>query len=395
VDGEDIAKQLFEPLSLQIVRLFSSRDELPEAQRVVDSVSDSLTSSDSSLRDFAALCYAEFVKWSIKQHSERTLKLVEREEDGDMFSESIPASSSSKSSSASLERRGGPLSLEALFRRMLAAARHPNADHRLGACLAWSHIYRTFREQKSLVSRYIFLILDHMLLALRLSATDGSRVLGTAVAAAAGADHCLRIILKFSHLLLQNDSRSPQASRTLSELVSWLFTKGCCIAETQARRKCIQLFDVIAPVLVKLTFPGLIKGLSSNDLSREWVRAFFSKENATYDESGKSLLVFDKVSDLAASLLPQGEKFPMPGSATAADLKKWCDNLSACLDVYVFMIKRGFVKVSDVLSRKVFLCVIHFIEQLAVPPFTVLGSGTDIVMNWLTSDGISEASLSI
>lgn len=395
VDGEDIAKQLFEPLSLQIVRLFSSRDELPEAQRVVDSVSDSLTSSDSSLRDFAALCYAEFVKWSIKQHSERTLKLVEREEDGDMFSESIPASSSSKSSSASLVRRGGPLSLEALFRRMLAAARHPNADHRLGACLAWSHIYRTFREQKSLVSRYIFLILDHMLLALRLSATDGSRVLGTAVAAAAGADHCLRIILKFSHLLLQNDSRSPQASRTLSELVSWLFTKGCCIAETQARRKCIQLFDAIAPVLVKLTFPGLDKGLSSNDLSREWVRAFFSKENATYDESGQSLLVFDKVSDLAASLLPQGETFPMPGSATAADLKKWCDNLSACLDVYVFMIKRGFVKVSDVLSRKVFLCVIHFIEQLAVPPFTVLGSGTDIVMNWLTSDGISEASLSI
>lgn len=394
VDGEAIAKQLFEPLCLQIVRLFSSRDELIEAQRVVDSVSNALTSGDSSLRDFAALCYAEFVKWSIKQHSERTLKLVEREEDGDMFTESAMVSSSS-STSTSLARRGGPLSLEALFRRMLAAARHPNADHRLGACLAWSHIYRTFREQKSLVSRYIFLILDHMLTALRLSATDGSRVSGTAAAAAAGVDHCLRIILKFSHNLLHNDSRSPQASRTLSELVAWLFTKGCCIAETQARRKCVQLFDAIAPAFVKLTFQGFSQGVATNDLSRGWVRAFFAKEALAYDGAGNALIVPNNASDLAESTLFQGGALPMPGNVTAVELKKWCDNLSACLDVYVFMVKRGFINKTDILSKKVSIFVLHFFDQLALPPMTVLGSGTDVIMNWLTSDGISAAGQSI
>jgi hypothetical protein len=343
-----------------------------------------LTSGDSALRDFAALCYAEFVKWSIKQHSERTLKLVEREEDGDVPSEAL--SSSSSSSSAALVRRGGPLSLEALFRRLLGAARHPNADHRLGACLAWSHIYRTFREEMSLVSRYIFLILDHMLLALRLSASDGSRVSGTAASAAAGVDHCLRIILKFSHLLLQNDARSPQASRTLSELVAWLFTKGCCFPETQARRKCCQLFDAIAPILVKLTFPGFSHASVGNTLSQEWVRAFIGKESIAYDGSGQTLLAPNSVADLATSILPQQEFLPQAGQITLSYFKKWCDNLSACLDVCVFQIKRGFVSIIEFQTNKVVESVVYFLNQLVLPPPTVKESGTSAIIQWLLID---------
>jgi hypothetical protein len=67
VDSEPVTQQLFAPLSLQIVRLFSARDEMPEAAAVIVAVTEAMASADSSLRDFAAQAFAEFVKWSIKQ----------------------------------------------------------------------------------------------------------------------------------------------------------------------------------------------------------------------------------------------------------------------------------------------------------------------------------------
>jgi hypothetical protein len=75
---------------------------------------------------------------------------------------------------------GSAVSLESLFRRLFAALRHASPHHRLGASLAWGHVYRTFREDETLVSRYAFLVLDNLLVALRLSAADGSQAVGTA-----------------------------------------------------------------------------------------------------------------------------------------------------------------------------------------------------------------------
>ena len=70
--------------------------------------------TDTALRDLSALCIEEFLRWSIKQTSEKQL---------------------AKS----------PINIKSLLKRLYSLATHPSANKRLGAALAFNNIYRVFR----------------------------------------------------------------------------------------------------------------------------------------------------------------------------------------------------------------------------------------------------------
>ena len=70
--------------------------------------------TDTALRDLSALCIEEFLRWSIKQTSEKHL---------------------AKS----------PINIKSLLKRLYSLATHPSANKRLGAALAFNNIYRVFR----------------------------------------------------------------------------------------------------------------------------------------------------------------------------------------------------------------------------------------------------------
>jgi hypothetical protein len=66
------------------------------------------------LRDFAASCLAEFVRWSLK------------------YSESLDPNSSSS------------LHISSMLRRLFALAHHSNSYKRLGACLTFNQVFDFF-----------------------------------------------------------------------------------------------------------------------------------------------------------------------------------------------------------------------------------------------------------
>lgn len=114
-DADAVPKQLFEPLMRQIIHWFTRSDsgERPETAALLDSILDGLCDTeDSAMRDFCADCVHEFFAWTIKQlPDERALQL----------------------------RSGNILSL---LKRIISMARHPSSYQRLGAALAFNHIYK-------------------------------------------------------------------------------------------------------------------------------------------------------------------------------------------------------------------------------------------------------------
>ncbi|MEQ2187981.1 hypothetical protein GOODEAATRI_010271 [Goodea atripinnis] len=116
-DVDQVTRQLFEPLVMQLIhwftnnKKFESQDTVAVLEAILDGVIDPM---DSSLRDFCGRCIEEFVKWSIKQTTPK-------------------------------QQEKSPTNMKSLFKRIYSLALHPNGFKRLGAALAFNSIYREFR----------------------------------------------------------------------------------------------------------------------------------------------------------------------------------------------------------------------------------------------------------
>ena len=251
------------------------------------------------------------------------------------------------------------------------------------------------------MSRYILLVLDAMITALRLASTDGSQAVGSAAAAAAGVDHCQRIVSRFAARLTSFEGRSMQAPQTLPELVVWLFARGCTLPETQARRKCMQLFDGLAPAVAGaggLTAAEAIaygRGSQHNaaGLARAWVRSF---EQGSVKGILESSLFRSKASDkgdfltcspglgpmstilLAETTLPPSTPLPRPGVIDSKALIAWMSALATSLDIHSWLMMRGYVDFGGgsegregasghPLPIRTVALLAHFVEHLALP----------------------------
>lgn len=119
---------------------------------------------DSTLRDFCGRCVQEFLKWSIKQTTPQ-------------------------------QQEKSPVNSKSLFKRLYSLALHPNAFKRLGAALAFNHIYKEFREEGSLVEQFVFEALVTYMESLALAHED-EKSLGTVQQCCDAIDHLRRIIEK-------------------------------------------------------------------------------------------------------------------------------------------------------------------------------------------------------
>ena len=72
--------------------------------------------TDTSLRDFSALCVKEFLVWSIKQTTKK-------------------------------QQEKSPINTKSLLKRLYSLASHPSAAKRLGAALTFNSIYTVFRSE--------------------------------------------------------------------------------------------------------------------------------------------------------------------------------------------------------------------------------------------------------
>lgn len=306
-DVDQVTRQLFEPLVMQLIhwftnnKKFESQDTVAVLEAIMDGVVDPM---DSTLRDFCGRCIEEFVKWSIKQTTPK-------------------------------QQEKSPTNMKSLFKRIYSLALHPNGFKRLGAALAFNNIYRLFREESSLVEQFVFEILAVFVESLSLAHSD-ERSLGTLQQCGSAIDHLKRIIKhKAPSLNQQNAKRRvprgfpPDAKLCLSDVVVWLLEQ-CGRPQTECRHKCMELFYEFIPLLPgKKSLPQWLDGMLKDHGIGFLISRF----------EGGGLLSQPTLRDLTG---------PFSVRATL----QWMDLLLAALDCYNTFISLHIIKPHHMLSSK-------------------------------------------
>ncbi|KAL3040873.1 hypothetical protein OYC64_011786 [Pagothenia borchgrevinki] len=317
-DVDQVTRQLFEPLVMQLIhwftnnKKFESQDTVAVLDAIMDGVVDPM---DSTLRDFCGRCIEEFVKWSIKQTTPK-------------------------------QQEKSPTNMKSLFKRIYSLALHPNGFKRLGAALAFNSIYRQFREEKSLVEQFIFEVLVIFVESLALAHSD-ERSLGTVQQCCTAIDHLKRIINQKAPSLNQHNAKTrvprgfpPDGKLCLSDVLLWLLEQ-CGRPQTECRHKCMELFYEFIPLL------------SGKKSPPQWVDGMLK-------DHGKGFLIprFE-----GGGLLSQPTLRDLTGPFSVRATLQWMDLLLAALDCYNTFIHLQIIKPHQMLSseeKSSFLKAIRF-----------------------------------
>ncbi|XP_021065597.1 DNA-dependent protein kinase catalytic subunit [Mus pahari] len=330
-DVDQVTRQLYEPLVMQLIhwltnnKKFESQDTVALLEAILDGIVDPV---DSTLRDFCGRCIQEFLKWSIKQTTPQ-------------------------------QQERSPVNSKSLFKRLYSLALHPNAFKRLGAALAFNHIYKEFREEGALVEQFVFEALVTYMESLALAHAD-EKSLGTVQQCCDAIDHLRRIIEK-KHVSLNKAKKRrlpqgfpPLTSLCLLDLVKWLFAH-CGRPQTECRHKSIELFYKFVPLLPGNKSPSL------------WLKDFIKMEGISFlintFEGGASS------SDQPAGILAQPTLFHLQGPVSLRGVLQWLDLLLAALECYNTFIEKETVQGQEVLGTEVqsslLRSVAFFLESIA------------------------------
>uniref|UniRef100_UPI0037E8F3E7 DNA-dependent protein kinase catalytic subunit n=1 Tax=Semicossyphus pulcher TaxID=241346 RepID=UPI0037E8F3E7 len=306
-DVDQVTRQLFEPLVMQLIhwftnnKKFESQDTVAVLEAIMDGVVDPM---DSTLRDFCGRCMEEFVKWSIKQTTPK-------------------------------QQEKSPTNMKSLFKRIYSLALHPNGFKRLGAALAFNSIYRLFREESSLVEQFVFEVLVIFVESLALAHSD-ERSMGTVQQCGGAIDHLKRIIKHKAPGLNEPSVKRrvprgfpPDEKLCLSDVVVWLMEQ-CGRPQTECRHRCMELFYEFVPLLPGKTSPP------------QWLDGMLKDHGVGFLVSrfeGGGLLCQPTLRDLRG---------PFSVRATL----QWLDLLLAALDCYNTFISLHIVKPHHMLSLK-------------------------------------------
>lgn len=306
-DVDQVTRQLFEPLVMQLIhwftnnKKFESQDTIAVLEAIMDGVVDPL---DSTLRDFSGRCIEEFVKWSIKQTTPK-------------------------------QQEKSPTNMKSLFKRIYSLALHPSGFKRLGAALAFNSIYRLFREESSLVEQFVFEILVIFVESLALAHSD-EQSMGTLQQCRSAIDHLKRIIKHKAPSLNQHSAKRrvprgfpPEGKLCLSDVVLWLLEQ-CGRPQTECRHKCMELFYEFIPLLPGKTSPP------------QWLDGMLK-------DHGVGFLVsrFE-----GGGLLSQPTLRELTGPFSVRATLQWMDLLLAALDCYNTFINLHIIKPHHMLSSK-------------------------------------------
>ncbi|KAM9332600.1 DNA-dependent protein kinase catalytic subunit [Pholidichthys leucotaenia] len=332
-DVDQVTRQLFEPLVMQLIhwftnnKKFESQDTVAVLEAILDGVVDPM---DSTLRDFCGRCIEEFVKWSIKQTTPK-------------------------------QQEKSPTNMKSLLKRIYSLALHPNGFKRLGAALAFNSIYRQFREESSLVEQFVFEILVIFVESLALAHSD-ERSMGTLQQCSSAIDHLKRIIKHKASTLNQHNAKRriprgfpPDENLCLSDVVLWLLEQ-CGHPQTECRHKCMELFYEFIPLLPGKKSPP------------QWLDGMLK-------EHGTDFLIsrFE-----GGGLLSQPTLRDLRGPFSVRATLQWMDLLLAVLDCYNTFIGLHIIRPQYIISSKdksVFLKAVHFfLTELATSDLTAAES---------------------
>ncbi|XP_004615434.2 DNA-dependent protein kinase catalytic subunit [Sorex araneus] len=344
-DVDQVTRQLYEPLVMQLIhwftnnKKFESQDTVALLETILEGIVDPV---DSTLRDFCGRCIQEFLKWSIKQTTPQ-------------------------------QQERSPVNTKSLFKRLYSLALHPNAFKRLGASLAFNNIYREFREEETLVEQFVFEALVTYMESLSLAHTD-EKSLGTVQQCCDAINHLSRIIEKKHNSLNKAEKRrcprgfSPGEPLSLLNLVQWLLAQ-CGRPQTEFRHKSLELFYKFVPLL-----PGS-KSPSS------WLKDVLEKEGLsflinTFEGGGGTR-------ERPSGILAQPTLLHLQGPFSLRAVLQWLDMLLAALECYNTFVEEKTLDVAEFLGAEaqssLWKAVAFFLESIAMHDVTAaekcFGSG--------------------
>ncbi|XP_069123844.1 DNA-dependent protein kinase catalytic subunit-like [Argopecten irradians] len=341
-DVELVAKQLFEPLTMQIIHWFtgSKKAESEETMSLLDAIFDGIIQpTDTSLRDFCATCLREFMKWSIKHTSRKT--------------------------------ETSPTNAKSVLKRLFTYALHPSAFKRLGAALAFNNIYTVFREDNTLVDIFTFQILVHFVESLAIAHKD-EKSLGTQEQACKALEHLEKIICKKADILRKESKLRTEPSQwskiTIDICVRW-FMRQCGRPQTECRHMCMKLLHKMTP---------LIQGIKSTQM---YFQAFLKSEKQKYFITrfeGGGHTSHTKVGLVACpTLRSMGDTVSLPSTLA------WFDTLLAALDCYTTVFGENLLTPVDIFGgagmnqTNVYKAVSYFIDNIALSDIKVVGNPSE------------------
>ncbi|GFQ67396.1 DNA-dependent protein kinase catalytic subunit [Trichonephila clavata] len=314
-DVEQVTKQLFRPLVLQIIHWFtcSRVSKCPETSVILLCLWDGVTDSqNAALRDFSAMCLREFFLWSIKQSSVKQ-----------------PENLLSKLHSFSL---------------------HPNAFKRIGAALTFNNIYKIFRENETLVKKYTIQLLVQFVDSLAIAHTDNIS-LGTQEQCITALNHVQKILKETHKLFLKTDKsrKKPECleEATLQSAVLWLL-RQCGNTQTECRHKCMELVVTLAPFIPDF------KNYTS------FLMTYNNKEHNIFED------VFENV-------LRNFSSSGLHNHKTLKSIVLWLEALEASMDCYHWAFSKQFLlqnelygeKYSSMISSiKIFKTIEYYVESI-------------------------------
>nr|QOY44576.1 DNA-dependent protein kinase catalytic subunit [Alvinella pompejana] len=330
-DTEQVARQLFGPLVMQLIHWFTSvmMFQSEGTKILLECIMDGLVDpTNTALRDFSALCVHEFLQWAIKQTTKKQLE-------------------------------SSPYNVEMLMNWIYNLARHPSAFKRLGASLAFNSIYTIFREEDSLVDIFTFEIMVVFVESLAIAHQD-DKSLGTQKQAKQALSHLDRIIKKKADLLscASKKRKKPKywKEATLQICLCWL-VRQCGRPQTECRHACMELVYSLSTSLPGVKrphdfFSALIKG------DKKYLLQRFESGMYCLKEEQHGISKRPKVTDMC-------DRFALKSVLT------WFDYLLCTLDCYTWIFGQSLINPSRILvvpdekGTVLFTVLSYFFDKLA------------------------------
>ncbi|XP_074649158.1 DNA-dependent protein kinase catalytic subunit-like [Tubulanus polymorphus] len=333
-DVELVAKQLFEPLMMQLIHWFTNNKkfESDDTNALLKAILAGVVHpTDSALRDFSAKCVKEFLKWSIKQ---TTKKMQEK----------------------------SPINTKSLLKQLYSLALHPSPFKRYGAALAFNNIYDIFREEEALLDQFTFEILANYVDSLAIAHAD-DKSLGTQDQCKEALDHLDKILRKRAAIFMKPSSqrRLPRewSKATLDVCIRWLM-RQCGRPQTECRHSCMKLVCNLATCIPGIKdVPSLFKNLLNSADGADYFLIRF--EAGTYMSNGEH-----------AGLAKYPTMTEIDSVFSIKIAVRWFELLLTCLDCYTWVFGEGLLKPADIFLAKngkkcsiLFKSLEYFLNEIA------------------------------
>jgi DNA-dependent protein kinase catalytic subunit len=306
VDVEQVTRQLFEPLMMQVIHWFTKNqtEENTETMTLLDSIIECVASpSDGAVREFSAKCLTEFLKWSIKQSSKK-------------------------------QQEKNPFNAKSLFKRVYSLMHHPNPYKRMGAYLTVKSLYRVFREEQALVDQFVLELSHSLLFSMRLAQHDDTS-LGTARLALSVLEALTRIIERHVSTLSKPNS-ARRAHADLNAFLSWVLSQTAR-SERVVRRAAQGL-------IARLTAPSSAAWVQKHVLPRRPLNTLIAlfEGGVEYEEDEQEV-------PQRAVISP---KDALPSLPDLASVLTWLSRVQASLDLWTWAFSTNMLAPGDVLAAK-------------------------------------------